>query len=768
VFRDGLGERRHVADPTGSDALELLCLRGELAAVPSFEFALRERVSHLANFRHTSFGRVRGVERMTDRDATLAVVSDHTPGVRLSELLLNAEERRLGLDINTALCLIRQLVPAVAMLHESTREVAHGAIGPERLIVTPNARLVIVEYVLGAALEQLRYSPERYWADLRIALPRTAGVARFDQRADVTQVGVVALSLILGRPLRDDEYPTRIADVVASTWAVSARGGFEPLPPGLRGWLGRALQLDSRNAFASAIEARDELDKVIGDGETLASPASLEAFLTKYHAAAHNSAASIPPAGARQGFASSAKPGPTPVPLPKPQPSYTETPALGLSIPIADATPMPAPSPIAARPASPGVVETPARGTPARGTRTPMASAPTPMPAPSPVGAKSAPPPIPVTASSGADLQIQSFADSVVTRPGPSRGSKPAHVEHHREPEPVSFDSFDGDADRPAGSWKKLAVAAVALIVLVGGGVLASRGLFSAPPAAVATGTLAITTNPEGAQVIVDGQPRGTTPASIPLSPGSHNVELRAGSTARTIAVTITAGQESAQYIELPAAGATAGQLQVRTEPAGAKVTVDGVPVGTSPMMVVDLAPGEHTVSLESDLGSVKQTVTIEAGMTASLVVPMKSVEGAPVSGWVAVNAPVEMQVFENDNLLGSSRSDRIMVSAGRHELQLVNEALGYRVSRVIQVSPGRVSSISVDVPKGTLALNALPWAEVWIDGEKIGETPIGNLPLTIGPHNVLFRHPDLGEQHHTVMVTLKDVARISVDLRKR
>jgi hypothetical protein len=192
------------------------------------------------------------------------------------------------------------------------------------------------------------------------------------------------------------------------------------------------------------------------------------------------------------------------------------------------------------------------------------------------------------------------------------------------------------------------------------------------------------------------------------------------------------------------------------------------VPVGTSPMMVVDLAPGEHTVSLESDLGSVKQTVTIEAGMTASLVVPMKSVEGAPVSGWVAVNAPVEMQVFENDNLLGSSRSDRIMVSAGRHELQLVNEALGYRVSRVIQVSPGRVSSISVDVPKGTLALNALPWAEVWIDGEKIGETPIGNLPLTIGPHNVLFRHPDLGEQHHTVMVTLKDVARISVDLRKR
>ena len=130
VFRDGLGERRQIVDPTGNDTLELLCLRSELAAVPSFEFALRERVSRLANFHHASYGRVRSVERLSDHEAALAVVSDRTPGVRLSDMLVNAEERRLGLDINIALCLIRQLVPAVAMLHDSARDAAHGAIGP--------------------------------------------------------------------------------------------------------------------------------------------------------------------------------------------------------------------------------------------------------------------------------------------------------------------------------------------------------------------------------------------------------------------------------------------------------------------------------------------------------------------------------------------------------------------------------------------------------------------------------------------------------------
>ena len=45
AFEDGLGERRRVTDPVSRDTLEVLCLRGELTAVPAFEFALRERVS---------------------------------------------------------------------------------------------------------------------------------------------------------------------------------------------------------------------------------------------------------------------------------------------------------------------------------------------------------------------------------------------------------------------------------------------------------------------------------------------------------------------------------------------------------------------------------------------------------------------------------------------------------------------------------------------------------------------------------------------------
>jgi len=195
---------------------------------------------------------------------------------------------------------------------------------------------------------------------------------------------------------------------------------------------------------------------------------------------------------------------------------------------------------------------------------------------------------------------------------------------------------------------------------------------------------------------------------------------------------------------------------------------VDGRVLGKSPLTAEGLSPGPHTVVLENELGQVTQRVTIEAGTTASLVVPMTAPRGAPVSGWIAVNAPVDVQLFENERLLGSSQTDRIMVSVGRHELEIVNEALGYRATRTVNVTPGQVSAIKLDLPKAPMALNAVPWAEAWVDGERVGETPIGGVSVSIGPHEVVFRHPELGERRVVTTVTLAAPAKVSVDMRKK
>jgi hypothetical protein len=97
-----------------------------------------------------------------------------------------------------------------------------------------------------------------------------------------------------------------------------------------------------------------------------------------------------------------------------------------------------------------------------------------------------------------------------------------------------------------------------------------------------------------------------------------------------------------------------------------------------------------------------------------------------------------------------------------------VNESVGFLARRTVTTKPGVTSSVKLDAPPGTLHINAVPWAEVWIDGERVGDTPIGNLQAKIGTREIVFKHPELGERRTTATVTLKEPVRISMDLRKK
>ena len=270
VFQDGFGERFRSTQPGTKEQIEVLRLRSALTDVPSFEFALRERMGRLASFKHTAFGRVRSVERLRNPAPGIALVSDAVPGVRLIELLKASERRQSGLDIKIAGSLIRQLMSAVAMLHANTGGIAHGAIGPERIVITPKGRAVIVEHVLAGAVEELGYTSERSWKELRVAsLPVGQPPLRIDWRTDVAQVALVALALVLARPLRDDEYPNAIDRLMM------------PAPAALVSWLKRAMALDGREAFSSAMQAQTDLAKVFDDGDAVAASEALEAIVSQ-------------------------------------------------------------------------------------------------------------------------------------------------------------------------------------------------------------------------------------------------------------------------------------------------------------------------------------------------------------------------------------------------------------------------------------------------------------------------------------------------------
>jgi hypothetical protein len=184
--------------------------------------------------------------------------------------------------------------------------------------------------------------------------------------------------------------------------------------------------------------------------------------------------------------------------------------------------------------------------------------------------------------------------------------------------------------------------------------------------------------------------------------------------------------------------------------------------------MVTDLAPGRHTVLLEGNGASTTRQVTVEPGATALLSAELTPEPPTPAAGFVSINSPHPVDIIENGRVLGTSQSGRLSLPTGPHQLELVNTALGYRITRTVQVNANANTPIALEFPKGTMALNAIPWAEVFVDGQKVGDTPIGNLQVNLGTHEVVFRNPDLGEQRMTATVTLTAPTRLSVDLRKR
>jgi hypothetical protein len=72
-----------------------------------------------------------------------------------------------------------------------------------------------------------------------------------------------------------------------------------------------------------------------------------------------------------------------------------------------------------------------------------------------------------------------------------------------------------------------------------------------------------------------------------------------------------------------------------------------------------------------------------------------------------------------------------------------------------------------VVIEHSNLNVNALPWANVWLDGRAIGETPLANLRVSAGRHELIFRHPELGERRVTTIVEAGVATRVTADLRQ-
>jgi PEGA domain len=652
---DGFGPRTNGIDPETGDEIERLDLAPLLVEHSAFVTTLAERVARLAAVRHASYVHLRRLDR-PDADR-LELISDFTPGWRLSELLDESSAAGIPVDITVVISLLRQLLPAVALFSRHNREAAIGVLAVERLIVTPQARLVIAEHAFGPALEKLNFGRERLWRDLRIVMPESVGLPRANQRSDAYAIGVIALSLILGRVLTADEYPEQIDSLLGGL--NEHRGGQpSPLSAAFGNWLKRALQLDPKTAFQTPSEMQLAFEAVLAsDRSYVTTTAKFEEWIANVGA----------PIEMRK-----RPPAPEPPPLPpepEPESAYARAESGELRRDHAEATlgreggPEPVArvveevDPIAEQIASyrPSYQEAQAPEPVPEPERKPAPSpvlydvspvvedpevAPYVLPpiveTPDPVAAETASPEPAAYEESQAAVEYVPAPVAEETDRVAEEASNEAASTDETASEPPSIwtaveavppaDAVPVDAYEPpvAPARSKLPLAAfagvIALLLVVIGWLWMSRGSGGIREG---EGELAVQSRPPGARVIVDGKERGMTPTTVRLPAGPHVLEVQVGKAEpRVIPLTITAGVQTSQYIELRDVVVT-GSLSIKSEPSGARITIDGQPRGTTPATIPNLTAGDHAVVLELGGRKASQAVKIEPGSAAQLTVPM-------------------------------------------------------------------------------------------------------------------------------------------------
>jgi hypothetical protein len=299
---------------------------------------------------------------------------------------------------------------------------------------------------------------------------------------------------------------------------------------------------------------------------------------------------------------------------------------------------------------------------------------------------------------------LLAFASESLPRTEPNR---PA-VLRKREPSP-----------RRVGLWP-LALTFV-IIALVSGLTIVMVRRVSLAASAPATGKLTINTRPDGSEVLIDGERLGVTPLTLALASGAHTMIVRGAGDERVVALSIAAGAEVNHYFEMKAPVLPGrGQARIATAPTA--------------------APAAR-----------RRIASTAAGAT----------------GWLSIAAPFPVEVQERDIVIGTSEQDRITVPSGRHHIVLSNRALGYAEPRTVEIAAGKPTAVRIAPPDAVVSINVRPWADVFIDGRSVGQTPIGNLLVPIGSHEVEFRHPDFGARKQTVVVSVRGPNRFSADFSK-
>lgn len=307
--------------------------------------------------------------------------------------------------------------------------------------------------------------------------------------------------------------------------------------------------------------------------------------------------------------------------------------------------------------------------------------------------------------------------------------------------------------DRRTQLW--IAAAALGIIVLAFG----VRAMFAKEPAGLVT----LATVPADARVLVDGKAVSGTSSpfsATDLAPGvTHELTVeRPGYVTQRSSFTLEAGEAKTLSTVSLVANSQASGFAIDSVPGGAQIKVDGALVGLStPARVTQVTTGLHKVELVRD-GFAPYQVQVfvpdgqvlelpPATLTASTLGAAAAVSGhdsAPAAAAAASDA-TPAKVTQSDGARERRKARRAERRAARASQGASKHFSAHAAARPVKVAAPVATASGKGAGAGVLRVNSRPWAQVFVDGRMVGNTPQMGIQLSAGKHTIKLVNPQMG-----------------------
>jgi PKD repeat protein len=225
-----------------------------------------------------------------------------------------------------------------------------------------------------------------------------------------------------------------------------------------------------------------------------------------------------------------------------------------------------------------------------------------------------------------------------------------------------------------------------------------------------ATGTLEISSTPDGALVFIDNSMKGITPVTLTdTAPGSHVLLIRkegyddytrtltiGPSTPATLGVSLT--RSLTEPTVLPTH--SLGSIAVTSYPAGAAVFLDGRFAGTAPTLVSGVATGIHEITLSlKGFDNQSHIVSVGSGQTAAINAGL-AVTPEITGALAVITEPAGAEIYIDGIFKGVSPGTITGIPAGTHTILLTLKDYE-NTSTNLSITAGETGKLTTALEKG-------------------------------------------------------------------